>query len=156
MSGDVWACVASGEPKMKTMLGVDAAGCVPKLDACAVVDGIIAVLEVVTRGSRVDRRILNWLASCAFRPLCGRPRSRQSSIIVAFRAVSKSMARSLSDATTSRRQLAGKGENGNETVTPRPVLGLAALRYGSTCVVCACADTPSHTLTRINHVNSHK
>ena len=45
---------------------------------------------------------------------------------------------------------------GNKTVTPGLVLGLAALWYGSTCVVCACADTPSNTLTRINHVNSHK
>ena len=92
---------------MLLLLGVNAAvtrrgdesmGCrLVLLDACAVVGGMIAVLEVVMGGGRVDCRILKWLASCAFRPLCSRPRSRHSSIIVAFRAVSKSMVRRLSD-----------------------------------------------------------
>ena len=63
-------------------------------EACAVV---IAMSGVVTASGRVDRQILSMCASCALRPLCGRPRLRQSLIVVDFRAVSRSTDRNLSD-----------------------------------------------------------
>ena len=100
------APVSLGCSAVLSLLEVDAAtwvrvdestGCGLIQDACAVVVGVIVVLEVVMGRGRVDRRILNRFASCAFRPLCGKPRSRQSWIIVAFRAVFRSMVRSLSD-----------------------------------------------------------
>ena len=78
----------------------ESADCGLILDACAVVDGMIAVLEVVMDGSRVDRQIFNRFASYAFRPLCGTQRSQQSLIIVAFRAVSRSMVHCLWTVTT--------------------------------------------------------
>ena len=87
------------------------------------------MLEVVTGGGRVDRRILNWLASCAFRPLCGRPRSRQSSIIVVFRAVSKSMARSLSDGDDISQAVSRERREWKRNCNTR-----ASVRLGSTLV----------------------
>ena len=139
-----------------TRRGDESAGCgLVLLDTCAVVGGMIAVLEVVMGGGRVDCRILNWLASCAFRPLCGRLRSRQSSIIVAFRAVSKSMVHSLSDGDDILRAVSREKRGWRRNSSLGLALGLAALWHGSTCLVCACADTSSNALTRINHVNSH-
>ena len=83
--GAAVVCVSVGE----------SAGCwLLVKEACAVV---IAMSGVVTAGGRVDRRILSMCASCALRPLCGRPRSRQSLIMVDFRAVSRSTDRNLSD-----------------------------------------------------------
>ena len=117
-------------------------GCGLILDACAIVDGIIAVLEVMMRGGRVERRILNWLASCAFRPLCGRPRSWQSSIIVAFRAVSKSMVRSLSNGDDISQAVSRKRRGWQRNSVSR-----ASIRLGSTLV--SLVPRP-HPLTRRN------
>ena len=55
-----------GVDAVVTWRGDESAGCGLILDACTIVDRMIAVLEVVIGGGRVDRRIHNWLASYAF------------------------------------------------------------------------------------------